>query len=1426
MTTYYVSSSTGNNGSAGTSEGAPWASLWKVNSTTLYPGDYVKLKRGDVFRETLKLYQSGTPSNRITITSYGSGDLPRVCGAALETGWTLYSGNVWKCTESNTVYDLHYDNTRGIRHDGTAYLLAEGDWFWNSSTSTLYLYCTSDPDAAYSQVEATIRYNCVDLNGQDYITVSYIHVDKAYERGVSLAFNTNYPIVDHCTISSCWHSGIWSSGNSSGQHEYGQITNNTVYDCAAHGIYHEGRYQSANHWTISDNVVTSCGCEVRAHVISGWSSVGGSIYSASVSSLTSGQQGISGLLCNGVRGAQKGSTSLLASDRDWYFNGGQLKLYVYAGGDPDTYWTSPGVEGITAARDWTAGIKIWGNMPAYTAPNSDTGCGYTTIEDNVITDTGPDANNMGHGVGIWIDECNRYNVIRNNVISGGSGAGICNEQTYATSIYYNLLYNNASSWWTGQIFIWRAPHDVTVYNNTCIGPGYCSICCEGTVYNASTKPGAMINCTVKNNIAIGSTFSMIMRASASNHDGGYGNVYTHNCLGAQYTDFVWYYNDDNISTYDTLESYYGAAMNNVESDPTFVDADGDDYRLAEGSACIDQGTSVGLSSDLLGNYVPFNLVVDVGCYEYSGVTENEEIVENAASTLPVTFGTGVVTLPDMPNEGTSTLPVTVGAGTCKKIVRRPITATATTAVVVGAGDVDDVNLIVKIVDPDNGPGTDYLNIAAWQAAFGGVPDGGDCVNNHVVARALCRSTAGTADTTVATITGWASASADYYPEIFVDPSYRWEFKYPNPNDGNYYRMEAGSTSYVLRISQNFCRVTGLAVKNTSASADYQAALRIQACSNVLIDSCVVTCNANGKNQVRGIVDYLCTSGNNYYRNCLVHNIDPDLNSKGFWIQDRSGGGVYFHHCTVADVNDGWYEFNSTNDPVRQAKNCTAYVYGADARSWYGTWTGDYNAANDAYAPGTNDITVASTDFANYGNNDYRSGVVGSALYLACPTLYADATLAVTKDYAGYSRADTGTVCCGFNEALGLTGAATTPAAVGSGTIVSTWSSSGASTLAAATGDARAFKSITAESAASTLAATTASAEASVARDAPGTATLAAATASGTPTRALSAEATSSLAVATATGEVDYQFAIRCAAETAPAVGAGTVTRATTLTATAETPTVTAAAEASVARDAPGIVILTAPTGDGLALAGWYTIAAATLSVPTGDALAGKSGNVIARSVRRRLPAITATASCTLARDATAASELAATTAAGQVVRHWPAVATSTLTTPAASGAGVRHWPATAAVSTPDSYLAAAEAIRHWPAAASSTTARSTASATVVVGWYSVGSPETPSAAAEATVDRAVTLSASAQTGATSGAGIAEVSHPSSGAATLAAAIGDSEAYWQFNVAGTVSTAATTADGVVDLTRHPKIFWVESRITIVITIESMIEVREE
>ncbi|WP_441656234.1 PA14 domain-containing protein [Fibrella arboris] len=99
QTTYYVASS-GNDSNTGRSADAPFQTLAKINTLTLQPGDQVLFRRGDTFRGTLQIRQSGTSAQPISIDAFGSGSKPVLAASLPITNWSNIGGNIWQASAS------------------------------------------------------------------------------------------------------------------------------------------------------------------------------------------------------------------------------------------------------------------------------------------------------------------------------------------------------------------------------------------------------------------------------------------------------------------------------------------------------------------------------------------------------------------------------------------------------------------------------------------------------------------------------------------------------------------------------------------------------------------------------------------------------------------------------------------------------------------------------------------------------------------------------------------------------------------------------------------------------------------------------------------------------------------------------------------------------------------------------------------------------------------------------------------------------------------------------------------------------------------------------------------------------------------------------------------------------------------------------
>lgn len=102
---YYFSNSTGNDSRTSTqaqNQETPWKTISKLNSffSNLKPGDIVYFQRGETFVGTIRLGASGTSSNPIRISAYGSGAKPIITSLMEVDGWRSIGNGRFESTST------------------------------------------------------------------------------------------------------------------------------------------------------------------------------------------------------------------------------------------------------------------------------------------------------------------------------------------------------------------------------------------------------------------------------------------------------------------------------------------------------------------------------------------------------------------------------------------------------------------------------------------------------------------------------------------------------------------------------------------------------------------------------------------------------------------------------------------------------------------------------------------------------------------------------------------------------------------------------------------------------------------------------------------------------------------------------------------------------------------------------------------------------------------------------------------------------------------------------------------------------------------------------------------------------------------------------------------------------------------------------
>lgn len=248
-TIYYVDKTTGDDGDSGQTEELAWETIDRVNNDDFSAGDFVKFKRGEVWREQLNFPSSGSSGagNQITITCYGEGNLPKIYGSAEIATWSDEGSDIWSAAcaaDPVTVFFVNTDEsvTWGIEEAAKVDVDTEYEWWWDDPNDKLFVFATSDPDTRYSSVEKGARTRCVSISGKNYLTLENFEVAFTNNSwpGVPIYVGTSsYITIDSNTVH---HTGKKSTG------PYGDgidienstnctISNNTIHNTGLHGVY-------------------------------------------------------------------------------------------------------------------------------------------------------------------------------------------------------------------------------------------------------------------------------------------------------------------------------------------------------------------------------------------------------------------------------------------------------------------------------------------------------------------------------------------------------------------------------------------------------------------------------------------------------------------------------------------------------------------------------------------------------------------------------------------------------------------------------------------------------------------------------------------------------------------------------------------------------------------------------------------------------------------------------------------------------------------------------------------------------------------------------------------------------------------------------------------------------------------------------------
>ena len=254
-TDYYVDCLQGSNGNVGDAS-HPWRTPLKVGNFSLTPGfaagDRILLRRDCIWNSTLTISapSAGVSGNPIVIDSYssigvpGAGQSPRLTGYRPIAGsWGSPTGNVWPskplfdddgaggdncptdqncvpCPSAGFTYScldqpmavmnfVLFGTIWGNQQSSTAGLAHDRDWFFDTGTQVLYVYCTctggATPDAYYGVVAPIAISNAklpanggstmLKLNSATWVHAQHLQMDWYDTYGVQVLGSSDHLIL-------------------------------------------------------------------------------------------------------------------------------------------------------------------------------------------------------------------------------------------------------------------------------------------------------------------------------------------------------------------------------------------------------------------------------------------------------------------------------------------------------------------------------------------------------------------------------------------------------------------------------------------------------------------------------------------------------------------------------------------------------------------------------------------------------------------------------------------------------------------------------------------------------------------------------------------------------------------------------------------------------------------------------------------------------------------------------------------------------------------------------------------------------------------------------------------------------------------------------------------------------------------------------
>lgn len=234
---FYVDATNGSDSNTGLTPAQAWQTCSKVNATGFNPGETVRFKNGELWREILISPSAGASGVPITFSNYGgsSATFPTICAADVTAlTWTDTGGNIWTATRVTDPGVIRVNGTLGTEKASAGALASPNDWFWDGA-STVSLFSTSNPGG--KTVEMSAR-NFAIVANKSYLVIENLIAEMTTGFGnIVIATGATNVTVRNCEARNTDLVGILVNSDAGAPH---LIQGNSVHHClkGIHGATH------------------------------------------------------------------------------------------------------------------------------------------------------------------------------------------------------------------------------------------------------------------------------------------------------------------------------------------------------------------------------------------------------------------------------------------------------------------------------------------------------------------------------------------------------------------------------------------------------------------------------------------------------------------------------------------------------------------------------------------------------------------------------------------------------------------------------------------------------------------------------------------------------------------------------------------------------------------------------------------------------------------------------------------------------------------------------------------------------------------------------------------------------------------------------------------------------------------------------------